>query len=398
MRKIILSSCILCTLFSINPDGFTKNSDETKFKIERLDLEKSSQKINRVNSNTNFGYTLSDDVSCYVVDESELASLEKNNVTDYLKNGGSIIINDKNVKMSDITKVVDVSKGELDFLNISNTYGSFLYQNKDEIKINSYTVSFVEEQEKLDNLSKEEINQYVYAAENSVNVEDIIDWITKIIEEILKQIGDSKDKEDVEENEEYVLGNATCYNLLYGLISKRRMCSYKINSEVKQGQKYLDKNGKRRGIYDITATYIVGAEEGFRIRKYQPIISSNDEIMDATFLHSDVTEQCVLSGNLGFDGTKVGANINYEYGYQVATTGQDISNTFDFYNNKCSWMASPTKSDNYNESYELQPGVRILSEDDTSTMEVDLSLKKFIIKGTLITYVMVDSCRKTLHL
>ncbi len=90
-----------------------------------------------------------------------------------------------------------------------------MYQNKDEIKINSYTVSFVEEQEKLDNLSKEEINQYVYAAENSVNVEDIIDWITKIIEEILKQIGDFKDKENVEENEEYVLGNATCYNLLY---------------------------------------------------------------------------------------------------------------------------------------------------------------------------------------
>ena len=44
MKKIILSLCILCTIFSINLDGFTKNNDETDFKIERLDLEKSSKK------------------------------------------------------------------------------------------------------------------------------------------------------------------------------------------------------------------------------------------------------------------------------------------------------------------------------------------------------------------
>ncbi len=44
MKKIILSLCILCTIFSINPDGFTKNNDETDFKIERLDLEKHSKK------------------------------------------------------------------------------------------------------------------------------------------------------------------------------------------------------------------------------------------------------------------------------------------------------------------------------------------------------------------
>ena len=56
------------------------------------------------------------------------------------------------------------------------------------------------------------------------------------------------------------------------------------------------------------------------------------------------------------------------------------------------------KSNNYEESYVLTPGVRILSDDDTKTLKADLTMEDFIIQGTFFHYQMVKSKRKTLHL
>lgn len=386
-KAVVLPVSILCCLISrfayvSEPaQRKTENSDDT---ICRLDKSKISHNM-KLSDKSSFGYTLSDDVSCYVVDKSEFSYLQRRNVTDYLTHGGSIIINDKNITMKDIVDKVDLDCGDLSFLDSENTYGTFLYNSENGIEIDSYSLGLIEKQETLDEMAKDQIEKQAYQTEQSIAHEDIIDWIIQLIKKITSEFNENSDNESTRENEsdEIILGTATCYNLLYGLISGKRMCSYKINTEVRQGQKYLDESNIKRGIYDITSEYIVGAESGYRIKDYQPMIFTEDELLDATYIQSDKIDQYTFSSSIGFSGTKIGANVKTDVGYSICSTGQDISNSFDFAEQQAYWNAKPMKSNNYGESYKLTPGIRIISRNDEETIRANLTMNKFIIKGRL---------------
>lgn len=399
---VVLSAIILFASFVPVKKQTTSCKNDT-FSVVRLDKRINHiARLKATNKTGKFEYALSNNVSCYVVNESDFSALQRRNVNNYLESGGAIVVNGKNLSMKSIVAKVDVPSGQLNFLDSNETYGTFLYKTERGIEINSYTVDFIEDSEKLSAMSNEEEQFYVGKAEENLNTDDIIDWIVEIIKEHLYEIKDnqSDDEKQTIENktrEEIPLGTASCYNLLFGLLTGRRMCSYKIVSEVKQGQKYIDNNNKRRGIYDITSKYFVGVENGFGVRRYQPYITSNEEIMDATYIRSDVKDKYTFGGGLNFDGKEVGVSINFNSGYDVDSTGQDITNSFDFAKNSCTWTAKPMKPLNFGESYTLTPGIRIISKDDTAWIHADLGMKDFI-NGTIFWYQMADSTRKTLHL
>ena len=145
------------------------------------------------------------------------------------------------------------------------------------------------------------MEEAIQSAKENLNVKDIIDWIVRIIKENIERI--EQEKENQISQKEEKLGSVSCFNLLYGLLTGRRMCSYKIVADIMQGQKYLDQFEKRRGIYDIVARYYVGVEEGFRVCSYRPMISSSQEVIDPVFLHLDSKEEYRIGGRISFDGT-----------------------------------------------------------------------------------------------
>lgn len=140
-----------------------------------------------------------------------------------------------------------------------------------------------------------------------------------------------------------------------------------------QGQKYIDENNKKRGIYDIVTKFSVDAEPNFAITSYTPYISSTGKIIDATYIQSDVNQTYSLGGELGFSGQEIGASVSFSRSYSGSSTSQNIVNDFPFYENYRQWIVTPINEKNYNASYYIEPGIRVLSNDDDTKISATLT-------------------------
>lgn len=64
--------------------------------------------------------------------------------------------------------------------------------------------------------------------------------------------------------------------------------------------------------------------------------------------------------------------MDFERSYSGSSTSQNVVNDFPFYADYRRWETTPFDKNNYNASYNLKPGIRVLSEDDSRTMSVTL--------------------------
>lgn len=315
-----------------------------------------------------FDYELSNDVSCYSIDISELSNYKKYDVDNYLEQGGVILVNNEAVTVDDFQQITTDDIGTVGFAD-SEKKGSFIFQNNEQLELWSYNLDFFNDTDVEDS---ETIAEMTKNAEDEITIEDIIEWILEFIEKLL-DFWKNHESDDSSSNQLTELGTARTVVMVPLLSNPRvKVCSYQITATVRQGQKYLDEYNIRRGIYDITTQFGVDAEPNYAITEYTPYISSSEEIIDATYLYSDVQTQYTLGGELGFDGEEVGAKVDFNYSYTGSSTDQDVVNNFPYGCNYRTWKMTPYQQDNFDASYISEPGIRVLSKNDKKIMSASL--------------------------
>lgn len=209
---------------------------------------------------------------------------KKRSVDNYLNQGGVILVNNKKVTIGDFQKITASNIGTVGFLN-DEKKGSFLFRNDDKLELWSYYLDFFNDTEIED---ADTIAKRTKEAESQITIDDIVNWILEFIENWMNYWKNHKPNES-KDNQLLELGTAHTAVIVPLLSNPKKMvCSYDISATVRQGQKYLDKDNKRRGIYDIITQFGVDAEPDYAITEYTPYISSSEEIIDATYLRSNV--------------------------------------------------------------------------------------------------------------
>ena len=361
--KSKVANICFCLLFT-NAMGINLGDTCPALNNQSVSLTKNNKKY----ASGSFNYELSNDVSCYCIDISEMSYYKKRSVDNYLDQGGVILVNNKNVTRNDFQTMTASHIGTVGFLN-NDKKGSFLFRNDDELQLWSYNLDFFNDTEIED---ADTITKMTKEAESQITTDDIVNWILEFIENWMNYW--KKHKSDKSKTSQLVeLGTAHTAVIVPLLKNpKEIICSYQISATVRQGQKYLDKNNIRSGIYDITTQFGVDAEPDYAITEYTPYISSSEEILDATYLQSNVQTQYTLGGELGFSGKEVGAKVDFNYSYTGSSTDQKVVNDFPYGRNYRTWKMTPYESDNFNAAYVAEPGIRILSANDRKTMSTTL--------------------------
>ncbi len=358
LKKNLFSSILLTVVFtnvSYVSEKVSVKNNENSFSVVNL-----KQKLNKKRSS--FGYSLDDSISCYSLDISELSFLDKENVNDYLKKGGVILVNDQAVTVEDFGKIIDMDSIPVSFLRSnSNIYGSFLTQRNGINKIWSYMVDPISDTE----YETEEQYKEAYASyQAKTTAENVLEWILDFIH---KKINEWKKEDEKEEPEQKTNLGSTHLVTLVPFIRKPEngpICSYEIDASVRQGVKYIDTDTKlKRGIYDVLTKVTVDTEDDYAVSKYVPEINSNNEIIDASYIQSDVEKSYTLAGEIGANTKDIEGKISFEYTYVGSSTKQEVTNDFDFSNNARRWIVKPFEKEAYGATFQISPAIRLLSKE-----------------------------------
>lgn len=358
-----------------------KESEPSEPIVVRWDLnQKEGNK--KFKPNYSFNYVLSNDVDCYVVNLDQFTKFGEGNIGDYLASGGAILINERDVSLKDIREGYSELDTMVGFFDSEfHTFGTALMVVGEEVNILSYVVEGSMRCENIDEITDEMKGKYLddYKLwQTTINPNEVAQ---DIIDAVLIDKGNRGEKKE-EEQKDY-LGSSHVVGLVYDINgnSKELAASYRIDASIHQGQKYRDLNtGHQRGIYDIRTKFTVDAEPNYAILDYVAKISSPQEILDATYLESNVQKTYTLGGQLDFNGKEVGANVDFSYSYTGSTTSQEVHNDFPLYSDYRKWTSYPYDSPQYGDSYIIEPSMRVLlSENDTETMSATLSIDDMCI-------------------
>lgn len=376
---------LLFTSLNVTSDNDVNNTTDNNVSYEVLNHNKLKTK-----NKTTFSYSLEDDISCYVVDLSEMCYLERRDVDNYLDKGGVIIVNNKDVQINDFQEITASELDTVYFTENENKEGCFIFKNIDHLELWSYALDFIND------IGIETINEllkFIAEVKSNILIRTIINWKIQLIKKIIEG---SKSKQ---EEKTCNLGTARTAMLVTLLSNPNELaCSYELQGTVIQGKKYIDKStGYRRGIYDIVTKFSVDAENKYAITEYTTNISSDEEIIDATYISSNVTKQYTLGGQLGFQGDEVGVNASFNYSYSGSSTSQNVVNDFPFGRNYRSWKMKPFEKV-YGATYYVEPGMRILSKNDRQTMSASLKFTSITEETTRKVYHLDDSFRKILKI
>lgn len=228
-----LLNYMLCVGFVYNCFGQNQNKSDSNFIVERLDI--SPKVLNKKYAiKPSFEYTLDNDVSCYVVNETQFSNFESNNLLNYLKNGGVIIINQKEFSGNDIQKYYKIDNFVIESLDTSQSFGTILFHDieSEKVKVISYGIDYL-----IPNYyTNDGVNSFKTLVENwlsSINIEDILN---KIISLIKGWIENSKGNVEIEETQKDSLGTASCIQVVSNILNpKEIICSYQIDAEILQG-------------------------------------------------------------------------------------------------------------------------------------------------------------------
>lgn len=157
-----------------------------------------------------------------------------------------------------------------------------------------------------------------------------------------------------------------------------RLGSLTITSYIYEVAKAVDSNGTKRGVYDVRTKYVIDAENDFYIKDYDVVLGSSQNVIDASFLQSEVSTTVSLGGSLGFSGDVVEGSLNAGVSYTYTGTSQKITNDLPAGNVK-TWRVDDLKK-NYGASFALEPCIRIVNSNDNNMNHIFARLDDFLIK------------------
>lgn len=227
------ASIICLSLLGLVLSGMGNVSQEVDddFSVCRLDLNQ--RNVKRAND-PSFVYTLNNDISCYVVNESQFSAFEKKNMEDYFDQDGVIVVNEKEFGINDISQYYDLDGVEVSVLDDSQVFGTFLLKNP--LSHNREAVSYgpeftiLEDDEKLTEKEFEDLYlEWVHSFDSQSFLEQILAYISKIIQ--------NGEYVSYEEPELVSLGRASTLQVVSNIRNSREViCSYRMSAEVFQGQ------------------------------------------------------------------------------------------------------------------------------------------------------------------
>lgn len=302
-----------------------KNDDQT---IIRLDL---TNKIKKVD-NYLFTYELSNDVDCYVIDNTILSQLQVENATDYIEKGGVVIINEQKVNVDDFIEKFSIENGNGGLINLENSYATLVYNNKNATSIINYMIDFVDDSEEVNSTVEISDELIKYRYDNFDEEQFLKDILSDVKSKQFSEFFDtgiSKEEKSNEYKDPKKIGEASCVGMTYTFWGKVKTGSYRMYAEIYQGQRYYDTSEKKkRTIYDVITKFGVDAEPNYAVKYYEPKIQSSSEILDESFIESNASQTITLGGELGFDGNETGAKITYSNSYTCKSTDQEDINNF----------------------------------------------------------------------
>lgn len=367
-RKIILIVMLLVLPMTVGGVKFVSETEDklSMYQITYLD-EMSSKVANGIRRlSTDECLILDFSQDAYVLNQYSLGMLEKENIAQYLEDGGIIVVNDNEVTSEDLKSKVDTNVAEFDYSKEKHHYGFYLYNDGEtNVTVNvtlGYLCSDAEENTE-EKIVSEEI-------EKETIVEDVVSYAVakSSISPVISIVGDTGGGASgggtvsQSNTSGQVIATAYLQNILYIDDGDEKACSYTIYTQVIDVAKVQDTSDVTRGVYDVVSTFTIDAEPDYRITEYGVRMQNFATILDASYLNSTTSTSVSLGGSLGFQGNVIQGSITEGVSYTYTPDSQEILNDLPAGSNK--YWHSEVTNPTYNASRKLMPSIRVMNSND----------------------------------
>ena len=401
MKKILL---LILAIISLTSNVYIKHNDiYSKTLVKNItyldDLKPLNSKRMRKTTISNMNLHLDISQDAYVLNKYALNLLDKDSAYNYLKNGGILIINDKEVTNNDLKQKIDFDIDKLDYNKDVNFYGFYVINNgKKNIVVNinlgylnNVKDFYIDEKSIINEINKETI------IEDIVSVAWSNSGISPAANVPLPDDGGGGDVINTNTSGQ-VIAIANTNNLLYLVNTDELACSYSIYTQVIDVMKIRDSLGAIHGVYDIVSTFTIDAEPEYQITNYGVRMNNSTTILDASYLNSTTSTTITLGGSIGFQGTILQGSLNNGISYTYNPDSQEILNDFPVGPNK--YWYSDVIVPRLNASRKITTAIRIMNDSDyMNNIEYSRVEELYIekIEGNNNTrYYMLDEYRKEL--
>lgn len=398
IRKFTL---LFLLIFSFVIVGVSRDGTEelaVEYDIVYLDDDQGSRGMKLSSSKNDSDSLLELDVNrdAYVLNEVSFSKLSKDSASDYLKQGGIIVVNDNLVKYDDLIKKIDTKVAFFDYSDTDNQYGFYIYNDSLENIVVNVSLGFLG--------SNDDVHTETEIISEEIEKETIVESIvsTAAIKTLIisDDDGGGGTGTAVQTN---TTGTTIAYgyleNYLYNLSTGEFVCIYSIHTQIFDVAKVTNVGSSLlRGVYDLASTYSVKAEANWAVAEYTIRMSSPFSITDESVLNSGTSTLVSLSENLGFQANVMFGDLSEGLIYTNSANYQKITDDFRETNSKYWKSVIPMLMKNY--GYLMKPSIRIVNDNDVLSTSQFSRVESLILSDKHFPYehrlYMLDAYRKEL--